>query len=86
MRQVKPEGDWEIADAESLLGAYLLRRGRYREAEPYLIGSYPTIKEVRGEQAIYTRLALKRILELYEAWGKPEELAPYRALAEASRR
>ncbi len=81
LRQVKRSGDWEIADAESLLGAYLLRRGRYQEAEPYLIASYPTIKEIRGEQAIYTRVALRRILELYEAWGKPEKLASYRALA-----
>ena len=86
LRRIKPEDDWEIADAESLLGAYLLRRGRYEEAEPYLIESYPTIKKIRGEHTIYSRIALKRILELYEAWGKPEKLATYRALAEDGRR
>ncbi|MCP4659330.1 MAG: serine/threonine protein kinase [bacterium] len=80
--RTKSEGDRAIADAESVLGAYLVVVGRYEEAEPCLIESYLTInKQFRGHDSIYTRGALNRIVDLYETWGKPEKAAEYRAVA-----
>jgi uncharacterized protein HemY len=52
---------WEIADAESLLGGHLAAQGRYQEAEACLAGSYETLRQVRGEGAIYTRAARRRL-------------------------
>ncbi len=80
--RTKPEGDSTIADAESVLGAYLVAVGRHEEAEPCLIESYQTInKQFRGHDSIYTRDALSRIVDLYETWGKQELAAEYRAVA-----
>ena len=69
--QTNPES-WQTADAESVLGAYLTRLERYQEAESCLIESYESLRKIRGEQAIYTRIALDRLKALYEAWGRPE--------------
>ena len=80
-RRSKP-GGWESADAESVLGACLTGLGRYAEAEQYLIEGHATLAEIRGEEAIYTRNALDRLLVLYERWNHPEKLDEYRALAE----
>ncbi len=52
---------WEIADAESLLGGHLAAQGRYQEAKACLAGSYETLRRVRGEGAIYTRAARRRL-------------------------
>ncbi len=67
---MKPAGDWEIARAESLFGAFLTRLGRYPEAEPCLIESHRVLLETRGE-TVYSRAARERIRDLYEAWGRP---------------
>ena len=61
------------------LGGCLTVGQRYREAEPLLVESYPIIKAKTGERSRETRKALKRVLALYEAWGKPEKAARYRA-------
>ncbi len=70
-------GGWQVADAESILGAHLTGLGRYEEAEPCLIESYEVLLKIRGERAIYTRSALSRLLVLYQAWGQPDKLAEY---------
>ncbi len=72
-RRTKPEDSWVIADAESLLGACWTAMGRYREAEPLLRRSYLVLGEKRGEQAVYTRRARRRLDELYAAWGGPAD-------------
>ena len=45
-----------------------------------LLESYPILKEKRGANDKSTIKALNRIIELYEAWSKPEEAAKYKAL------
>ncbi len=75
LRLTKDPGSWEIAEGESLLGELLTQQGRYAEAEPLLKSSYEVIRKIRGEQAIYTRLARARLVKLYVDWGKPEEAA-----------
>ncbi len=75
---------WLTADAGSVYGTCLAGLGRHAEAEPLLLAAYPVLKQERGERADYTRDALARIVELYEAWGKPEKAAEYRALTVSS--
>ncbi len=71
LRGSLPEDAWQIADAESLLGAWRVQQGRYQEAEPYLHDSYATLRKLRGERAVYTENAHRRLVGLYAAWGKP---------------
>jgi len=71
---------WMIQRSRSHLGACLTKLGRYPEAEEQLLAAYPGLKTTRGEQHALTRTAVSRLLELYEAWGKPDRAAPYRAL------
>ncbi len=63
LRHSKP-GSWEVAQAESVLGAYLTAEGRAEEAKPYLARSYHRLVEVRGEQSIYARRALEWLRRL----------------------
>ncbi len=71
LREWKPGGSWEVADAESLLGVCRMRQGRYEEAETHLSAGYRTLRELRGPEAIYTRNAYRRLVELYAAWDRP---------------
>ncbi len=84
LRRSKAEDAWEIANVESLLGACLVSRSSYRQAEAGLIESYRRLDQVRGPHAIYTRKALGRIIDLYQAWGRPEEAEAYRVIFAAS--
>ncbi len=78
LRQFKKPDDWSIADAESILGACLRAQERYQEAEPLLVKGYRILRETRGASSIYTLQARRRIRDLYEAWGKPEQTVEYR--------
>jgi serine/threonine-protein kinase len=79
-RKAFPTGDWRTAEAESVLGGCLAALHRYDEAEPLLVESYATLKAKRGERNNLTQQTLKRLIDLYEAWGKPDQAAQYRAL------
>lgn len=52
---------WEIAEAESHLGARLAAEGRVKEAEVLLVRSHETLWCTRGEEAIMTREAWERL-------------------------
>lgn len=67
LRESRPDDSWEIAAAESLLGACWATLKRYDEAEPLLERSYLSLKQTRGERTIYTRNALRRLQELDRA-------------------
>ena len=81
-RVAAPEDPGPIAAAESTLGAALAGLGRYEEAEPLLEGSYRILKEIKSERLLAVRDTLRRLVGLYEAWGKSEEAAGYRDLLE----
>jgi eukaryotic-like serine/threonine-protein kinase len=89
IRQEKVPDDWRTFNTQSLLGGALLGRQRYAEAEPLLRQGYEGMR--RGETRIPAdgkpRLAeaLERVVQLYEAWGKPDEAARWRKELEAHR-
>ncbi len=76
--EARSPGDWRVANVESVLGALLTAEGRFAEAEACAVGGYRALAAIRGEQAVYTRDARRRVAELYEAWGRPEAAAPFR--------
>jgi tetratricopeptide (TPR) repeat protein len=71
---------WRTPDAESVLGSCLAAQGRFAEAEPLLLGSYPILKADPGEGGRYALAALRRIVDLYMAWGRPERAGAYQQL------
>ncbi len=71
-------GHWHIRRAESVLGASLGRQGRFEEAEPLLTESHRWLADRLSPRAVAARDALQRVIELYDAWGRPRQAAEYR--------
>ena len=75
-----PEGHWMIAEARSNYGACLTKLGRFREAEEQLQAGYQGLKSSLGDRHERTQKAIASFIELYQASGKQDEAARYRAL------
>ncbi len=60
---------------------YLAEPTTHRGLSPgsILVESFEIMRR-RGERAPERLRALSRVIEFYDAWGKPEEAATYRAL------
>ena len=66
-----PADSWQVAAAMNVEGAAQVALGHFEQAEPLLVDSLAALGrapipglETRGKQ---------RLVELYEAWGKPEQ-------------
>ena len=77
-RHALPAGHWLIAASEGTLGACLTSRGRYAEAEVLLLRSHEGLRASRGDTHTLTLEARRRLIALYDAWGKPEQAAEWR--------
>jgi len=73
-----PENHWQIANVNSLLGGCLSKLERYGEAEELLVESYSIINKQFGASHRRTIAALKRVIELYDSWGKSDKAEEYR--------
>ena len=75
--------DWNRFNTQSLLGSSLLGQKKYAEAEPLLLAGYEGMRareaKLPASKKIYLTEAGERIVRLYEAWGKTEEAAAWRA-------
>jgi len=82
IRERKLPDHWSTFNAQSLLGGCLLGQEKYEEAEPLLLSSYEGMRQRKDTipAAGKTRLneALERLVQLYEAWGKPEQAAEWK--------
>jgi serine/threonine protein kinase len=83
IRQKNQADCWRTFATQSLLGAALLGQRKYTEAEPLLLKGYKGMKQRADQmpsQAKDPRLreALERLVQLYEATGKPEEAAKWK--------
>ena len=68
---------WRVAVARSTLGQCLTERGRYAEAESLLIQSYEVLRTTHGADDDRTEAARKRVIQLYEAWNRPDQQARF---------
>ena len=82
--EASPLWDDEPAQHRSNWGYYLTKAGRYAEAETPLLAAYRERAQKLGAEHGSTRDTAKRLAELYEAWGKSDEAARYRALGSAT--
>lgn len=65
-----PKEHFWVALANDALGECLTAQDRYDEAEPLLLQSYESLKSSQGANNPRTRLALQRLVVLYEDWGR----------------
>jgi len=76
-----PSDNWDQYRAESLLGASLAGQKKYQEAEPLLLEGYRQLQARKDHIPAPDRpnldQARKRIVQLYQAWGKPEKAAEW---------
>jgi len=73
-----PEGHWLIADTTSQLGAAVTGEGRFEEAEKLVLEGYSAMKEDPLAPTDRKRLAIKRVIQLYESWSKPDQASEWR--------
>ena len=80
-RKKQPD-DWQAFRAESLLGASLAGQKKYAEAEPLLLEGYQGMVARKDKIEVLNWYHLDRarewIVQLYQAWGKPEKVAEWK--------
>ncbi len=76
-------GDWRTGHSRSVLGACLLSQTRFASAEPLLLGGYEDLKDSTAAGAKRIRESVERLINLYDAWGRPEQAGSYRELLNA---
>lgn len=81
MREKELPGSWLRWNATSVLGE-ALGEGKHAVAEPLLLDGYEKLVPP-VPRAHRNRESLERIARLYEAWGKPEKAAEWKARLEA---
>ena len=77
--QGEPE-TWRSGRGRIALGTCLLALARYAEAEPLLVDGYAQLQESRGNADEHTVEALRRLIELCQATGRPQQAASYKSL------
>jgi tetratricopeptide (TPR) repeat protein len=82
---VLPPRHPHIAQAEQLVGASILARQRYLEAERYLLTSHEQLRAAYGNDDPRTLTGRRLLLALYEASRQPTEAARYRGRPASAR-
>ncbi len=73
-----PETHFLRATANGALGEFLTTQGRFPEAESFLLASYESLTKSQAESSPRTRLALQRLVALYDNWGRADTANEYR--------
>jgi hypothetical protein len=84
IREKKEPEAWTTFNTMSMLGGSLLGQKKYAEAEPLLVKGYEGMKarekNIPPQRATRLPEALDRLIELYTATNKPDEVKKYREL------
>ncbi len=84
-RRIFPEDDWSVGATKSLLGATLTALTRYSEAETVLLEARRDLDGTSSPPRRDVDATNTRLVDLYVAWGKPDQAARYRARPASSR-
>lgn len=74
------EKNFNTATVRSLLAECLTKTKKFPQAEKLLVESLAIIKGQFGQDHPRTQATVRRLVALYEAWGKPQKMAVYRAM------
>jgi len=78
-RRILSEDDWSVGATKSLLGAALTGLGRYDEAEAVLLEARRDLEAMPAPRKPEMKATIARLVQLYDAWGKPDKAAAHRA-------
>jgi tetratricopeptide (TPR) repeat protein len=78
-REELDEGNWFIGSVESILGESLTMQERFEEAEPRLRRGCGIMAKDPEAPDHNKREGVERLVALYEAWGRPEQAAEFKA-------
>ena len=70
-----PHDHVQVAVSKSALGGCLVQLGQFAEAESLLTEAHTVLQGELGEENRPTKAALRRLIELYDQWKKPERAA-----------
>ncbi len=79
--RIRGENHWRTAEARSLLGEALAGLERYDEAETHLLDGHAGLDASLpgGRRTKKLPPSIERLVRLYDAWGKPDQAAEWRA-------
>jgi serine/threonine protein kinase/Tfp pilus assembly protein PilF len=78
-----PAGHWILASSRSVLGEHFTNARRFGDAEAWLLDAERELVELRGDEAQPVRDTRQRLVDLYVAWGKPQQAAAWREKLDA---
>ena len=78
-RRTIVDDDWSVATTKALLGASLLAQRRYADAEAVLLEARHEVEMQPQPQARDVKATIAGLVQLYDAWGKRDAAAAYRA-------
>ena len=83
LRENTQPDEWTTFDTQSTLGGSLLGQKKYAESEPLLLKGYAGMKQreqsIRPSELLQLPKALDRLIELYSATNKPDEVKKWQA-------
>jgi hypothetical protein len=83
LREKLTPDDWYTFNARSMLGGRLLGQKKYAEAESHLLAGYEGMKQRENEMSELANIrlteAIDRLIELYTATNKPDEVKKWQA-------
>ena len=78
-RRTISEDDWSVATTNALLGASLVAQRRYTDAEAVLLKARRDLDTQPQPPARDVKATMTALVRLYDAWGKRDAAAVYRA-------
>jgi serine/threonine protein kinase/tetratricopeptide (TPR) repeat protein len=78
--KIYSENNFNTATVRSLLAECLTKTKKFPQAEKLLVESLAIIKGQFGQDHPRTQAIVRRLVALYEAWGKPQKKAVYQAM------
>ena len=79
---------WTTFNTQSLLGGALLGQKKYADAEPLLLQGYEGMKQREAKIPVNSKVrlteALDRLVQLYDATGRPDQAEAYRRRLEGA--
>lgn len=79
-RALKGADAMAVALDKGALGECLTGQNRFADAEPLVVQSYESLMASNGAKHPTTILSIKRVVELYEKWKRPDMAAKYRSM------
>ena len=78
-RRTVADDDWSVARTKALLGSSLLAQRRYADAEAILVETSRELERLPHPPARDVTATLTGLVQLYDAWGRRDAAASYRA-------